>query len=356
MPNMTKDNNNFDENFRKRRENQRKNLASSNKKEGEENENKILYEVAISGPEGISQKQLAYNIDLNEETVRLHAIDLMEKGLITKKGKQDNYILTDYAANDPKLQSMIFGMDATRELVNGISSLFIENSILTNLSFAVAIQEQLFFSKLKEGKTLTKETEGLLDFAIKIGSLITFIMLKAVKPSENEETNGRKKVEQSLTWVRNSILPSVILSEFMEIDIVKKGKRIKKSRQSRITKNMNPKTPWFMKEEFQSRVIPDELFSPYEIDKKTYQSLESAFNQIWPFTNVILKGLSKHQRLVEKGKEGISSIHKTTKAMSEIKEDKEEENNNLLCFKSQQMVKIMAYYYLERLKYIDTTS
>jgi hypothetical protein len=207
----------------------------------------------------------------------------MEKGLITKKGKNDNYILTAYAANNPKLHSMIFGMDALRELLNGESL-------------------SLFINDIKEQKNLTKESETLLHFAIKIGVWITFIMLKAVKPSENEETNGRKKEEQTFTWIRNSILPSVILSEFMKMDIVKKGKRIKKSREDIIIKNRNHEIPPFMEKGFLSRLILNELYSPYEIDKKTSQTLEEAFNRIWPSTYIILNQLSQTQRLTEKGK------------------------------------------------------
>jgi hypothetical protein len=45
-----------DEGFKKVGERRAKKIASASKKEGEENENKILYEITKSGPEGINQK------------------------------------------------------------------------------------------------------------------------------------------------------------------------------------------------------------------------------------------------------------------------------------------------------------
>ena len=53
-------------------------------------------------------------------------------------------------------------------------------------------KERLFFERIKEEKKLTKESEFLFDFATKIGSLITFIMLKAVETSKGEK-NGKEK-------------------------------------------------------------------------------------------------------------------------------------------------------------------
>ena len=69
---------------------------------------------------------------------------------------------------------MIFGMDALRELLNGESL-------------------SLFINDIKVEKNLTKESENLLDFAINIGVWLTFIMLKAVKHSEKEENQWKKK-------------------------------------------------------------------------------------------------------------------------------------------------------------------
>jgi len=249
----------------------------------------------------LSSSELCKNTGFKRDKVNRVTKKLIEKNLIMQD-KNGKFQLTINAAMNPKLQSTIFGMDAFRELLNGVSSsLFMENFISINQTYDIANQEHLFFSDIKKGKNLTKESEILFDFAITIGSLITFIMLKAVKPSEKEDMNGKEKEEQSLTWIRNSIIPSVIFSQFMEMDIIKKGKRIKKSRENKILNNMNSAIPPLIKEEYLARLISDDLYSPYEIDNKTYQSLEKAFFQIWPFTHIVLKELSQPQRLIRKG-------------------------------------------------------
>ena len=43
----------------------------------------------------------------------------------------------------------------------------------------------------------------------------------------------------------------------MIIEIIRKGKRIKKSREDTIIKNMNPEIPHFMEKEFLSRLVSD---------------------------------------------------------------------------------------------------
>jgi hypothetical protein len=345
MPKMIKTKyDNFDEGNKEWKKKRMEKLATLHKNEKEDNENRII-SALVSEKFGLTQKELMEKTGLSDETIRTHTDNKIEEGVITRNKKNDKYQLTEYAAQNFYLQSLVFGQDAVRELVGDYpsSSLFNNNSCPTKQIAEMAEKETVFFEYTKDNKNLTKESEFLLNFAINIGSLITFVMLKAIEPSKEED--GKEKEKKSITWTKNSILSTEILTQFMTNTIVNKGKRIKKSKEKLLTSKINPTIPSPIKEEFLSRLISDKEYSQYEIDKTTYQSLEKAYKEIWPYKHIVLKNLSEPQRLSEIVKDGIKSIPKTTKAIEEIKENRE----NLLCFKSQQIVKIITLSYLARL-------
>ena len=89
---MKESNNTVDNLMAKRREDYLKNLISSNKKEGEENENKIIIAVAEGEPAGTKQEDIIFKTKLSHTTIKHHLENLILRGTITKKTNKKNFI------------------------------------------------------------------------------------------------------------------------------------------------------------------------------------------------------------------------------------------------------------------------
>jgi hypothetical protein len=323
-----------DEGFKKVVERRAEKIASASKKEREENENKILYEIAKSGPEGINQKDLARKTELNEETIRLHAIDLMEKGLITKKGKQGNYKLTSFAAKDFRIQSMVFGYEAVKEIMNSFTHFMSSN--YSKRYEEDALKEIEIRNRICNN--VNSKEKALLEFAMDMGALITYVMLKAMEHSKEQDKNNY--LDNSLTWLKQSINPIVMLKYFEKIakEMIKKhylesDQNVNYLSQSNKNENKNKS----------NNLDNNSLYSLNKIDKNSYNIMEKAFREIWPYTFDALEDIQL--RIPKIAEDGTGSAYKNTKKMEEFIEKRE----NLRCFKSQQIVKIITLSYLERL-------
>src|SRR6478735_4529958 len=121
MARMKESNNIVDNLMAKRREDCLKNLISSNKKEGEENENKIIIAVAEGEPAGTKQEDIIFKTKLSHTTIKHHLENLILRGTITKKNKQEKYHLTSQAAKNVTLQSMVFSQESVREIMNSFT-------------------------------------------------------------------------------------------------------------------------------------------------------------------------------------------------------------------------------------------
>jgi hypothetical protein len=287
---------------------------SKNKKIGSRsNTNKILEVLHSSEPNGLTTSELREKTGLHRDTISYICSKLIKGGEIIKFGKKGKYHLTTSSAKNPQLQYRTFGMESVRNLSSWLSSNFppTEDRFIFNLRQ----KEYVFFECLYKKENLSKESETLLYFAIQIGILMTFIMLKAIEPSD--EQDGEIKKNNTMLWINNTIIPNTILSQFMELDVIKKGKMKKKSRVGSITKNITSTTPDFIKEESMSKLISDFSYSPYEINEKTYLKLEKEFKNIWPFSYFVLENIQeKLSEIIEKG---IGSIPENIKAVENIK-------------------------------------
>jgi hypothetical protein len=287
---------------------------SKNKKIGSRsNTNKILEVLHSSEPNGLTTSELREKTGLHRDTISYICSKLIKGGEIIKFGKKGKYHLTTSSAKNPQLQYRTFGMESVRNLSSWLSSNFppTEDRFIFNLRQ----KEYVFFECLYKKENLSKESETLLYFAIQIGILMTFIMLKAIEPSD--EQDGEIKKNNTMLWINNTIIPNTILSQFMELDVIKKGKMKKRSRVGSITKNITSTTPDFIKEESMSKLISDFSYSPYEINEKTYLKLEKEFKNIWPFSYFVLENIQeKLSEIIEKG---IGSIPENIKAVENIK-------------------------------------
>jgi hypothetical protein len=150
-------------------------------------------------------------------------------------------------------------------------------------------------------ESTSEERKLLLEFAMDIGILITYIMMEAVRPRPNKkhvfdikDSNkmqievdlllGKKK-KQAESWVKNAIGPIDIFQEFLKLPIVKKGLAV--HTKEYIMRNLNPGLPEKMKKELlaeQRFAVPrDPIWSPHEMDRVNLK-LTSTFYDIWPWT------------------------------------------------------------------------
>ena len=90
-------------------------------------------------------------------------------------------------------------------------------------------------------------------------------MLKAIETSQGDE-HGNEKVIKSLALVKNSINLHQILLQFIQYNIIKDGKMIKKSQLSKFIYDDNHKLAQSIKSDlFADRSISDNLFSKFEV-------------------------------------------------------------------------------------------
>jgi hypothetical protein len=304
-------------------QNKKVNIKPSKGSPSKDNSNKNIHKNTIIEALDITEEeqtisQLKKKTGLKRAAIpRLVSEINKEKDIgIIKINKKGPYTLAGKVAKKERAtQYSVFGQDAVRELLGGMSngltsSVFLDWSNPTNQMKDLFQIEESFLETVYANRKLGKESQMLFHFAMKMGSLITFIMLKAIKPS-NADKDGKAKELESKLWIENSITPYQMLFQFMQQEIVTSGKFKKKSQVDNMIKRLDPRLLESDKvKAVLSKSIPDSLFSPYEVNQKTYGELEKGFEKIWPFTFKILSNLSKVKRLEEKTERGITSTTK----------------------------------------------
>ncbi len=290
---------------------------------------KILKLIKNSGSTGISMPKLCKEMELDRKTIYRLIEELNEEAkrnsgeIIVKRKNKGPYVLASQIAKENwTALSMVFGQDATKEILGNplIPYLFANQSLPTSQIISLQEKEQSFFIDFYKNEkiNLTDESKFLFDFALRIGKLIIFVMLKAVKPYK-EQIDGKEKEKRSLIQVKHSINPISILFQFIGQDIIKNGKMNKRSAIKRSIQNMNSKISYNYKKELLDKSISDELFSHFEVNEKAYQSLENGFKEIWPYTFMVLEDMSQPQRLSRIVEEGIRSVPRTRKSIKKLK-------------------------------------
>ena len=169
---------------------------------GEQNKEKILERIAKSEPEGRSTSELREETGLHRDTVYNLSKQLEDEELIKKSGKYGKYRLTEKAFNDPSIGSWIFRNEVMRSIARWSVSAARPNKFC-NLDTKI------------QDKEYEAEVE-LFEFANKIGALIAYILLHALRPRDiaingtskkKVKLSGREKTEQATRWVENTISP-----------------------------------------------------------------------------------------------------------------------------------------------------
>lgn len=342
----------FDEIFEKRNKENLDKIIQPKKEEQAENRTRILQVLYVAGHEGISQKDLIKETGLSDTAIQNHLKELIEKGMVVRKEhKQDHYRLTTEAAKSVELQSWLFGDEALRELRNGFSKFIVDmnynvesnpESVVTKPLFR-AIDTSLTLEEIsnrctKEYETInkisvslsTKTEKELFKFAMDVGVLTTYVMLKAIKTQSNDKT-GKEKEYDSLIWTKNSISVNNILFHFIQSDIIRSKHMLKESFAKKRIERLGKKADPVRKKEIQDKLIPDELYSQFEVDEKTYNDLEESFEKIWPFTYLGLEQVMN--TLYFNAVETLKTINNednlvSSKMIDEIKRNRELKEQN----------------------------
>jgi hypothetical protein len=262
---------------------QKKEYLAKLKSIGEQNKEKILEHIAKSEPEGRSTSELKEETGLHRDTIYNLSKQLESDEWIRKSGKYGKYRLTEKALNDPSIGSWIF----RGEVMRGISK------------WSVPTDKPNKFCRL-DVKNLNRESQTereLFDFANKIGALITYIMLHALRPRDitingsskmKVKLSGKEKSEQAIRWVENTISPFWILDSFQKLRTVKEGLAM-------CGESSPPEFQRLMEKQNKRRKMQphDPLWTQYELDEDTFSKLATAFANTYPEINAQLEYIRK---------------------------------------------------------------
>jgi IclR helix-turn-helix domain len=243
---------------------------------GEQNKETILECIAKNEPEGRSTSELSEETGLHRDTIYSLSKQLENEGWVKKGGKYGKYHLTEKALNDPSIGSWIFRGEVMRSIAR----------------WSVPWAKPNKFSSL-EAKAPNKEYEiegELFDFANKIGALVVFILLHALRPRDiaingtskkKIKLSGKEKTEQARRWVDNTISPRWLLFEFSKLRIVAEGLAVHGSVHQSVKDRRRLMKP------------DDPLWTQYELDNDAFQRLTSAFANVYPEINALLELIRK---------------------------------------------------------------
>ena len=156
--------------------------------------------------------------------------------------------------------------------------------------------------------------KALLEFAMDMGALITYVMLKAMEHSKEQDKNNNS--DNSLTWVKHSINPIVMLRYFESVskDIIKKqnSESLQKNSYDSLQSNTDENKNRLDNSNYES-------YHSYILDEEPYHNIEKSFREIWPYTFHALEDIrNRIPKIIERG---IGSITKTEKAIKELKDN-----------------------------------
>ena len=271
------------------------------KSEKRDNQWNILKIILQSEPEGISTKELEEKTGLNHDTVCIHCKYLGSRGLIAKKNKKGKYHLTEKASGNRNVRAWKF----RKRLME-----FVHSS-------DIPFDKENEFSSITESD-YTKENYDkimLFSFANRIGALITYVMIEALKPGAstprikekklNVDLGRRKRDTLILDWIRNVIDPIDLFREFLKLSVVKFGQPLNTPRFMNITKLKNQMSSDARKKfdedleyrkkvmnyiaqhnkeqktirRFDSSILKESL---YELDKTNFEKLVKVFREVYP--------------------------------------------------------------------------
>jgi predicted transcriptional regulator len=336
-------------------------------------ERKIFESIAASEPIGRHVSQIASDIGKGRTLMTRYCRRLEDNGLICRKNKQAPYHITEKAYSYPRLSAFSFGTQAIRNIRNLIcickanrfctriisnkivsdifwSDMSVENiksakkciaetqralekgDIMSALNQLRLVDKELSLSSERCDEQLTDQID-LFEFATRIGALIEYIMIQALRPKKLLPDNdlevdvpikGKDKDDIAYNWVENAIQPIGILSEFCRLWTVKRGLPTFADK-GKMTYN-DPSFP----PEIQNKLnaerkkmrkmdIDDPYWSRHEMDEENFKKLTEAFANTYPDIYDELEKLRKG--LPDEIESNIKIVKEERKRMIRLKKD-----------------------------------
>lgn len=233
-----------------------------------------VFSLIRANEDGKSTAELTKETGLSRDRIHIICKQYMDAGMLYKTGRYGKYRLTRKAWGDPSIKGFFFdskimktlpvveyasanNMFCNREYIQGIPKTNSMNGDVDNNSKEI----------LKRGPNI-KDRLSLFEFALDIGSIITYEMLMAIKfASECSEPDAKDKV--AWKWIENVIHPNVILKRFADIPEIER----------RLKRNSTSVRP----------------YSFYDMEPEEVSSLMKSFQDVFPKvyqkSETILSGL-----------------------------------------------------------------
>jgi hypothetical protein len=203
----------------------------------------ILRCLATKIDDGMSTSELEAAVPCHRDTVYDVCEELKYKGMVTKKGnKFGNYHITSKAVGSPEIKGFLFGSKAMEQFY-----LFEHPGPESTLKQSISVNNKFCNNNYCKSVVLRQPHDGIIpdkelkdelslfEFAIRIGSIITYEMIQALKYGSSPilENQVNKDI-MAWKWVDNVIKPDLTLNAFAKLDpvgnILKRNKNVDQPR------------------------------------------------------------------------------------------------------------------------------
>jgi hypothetical protein len=245
----------FKERMKVRRNINVEDAHESRRNQGMRTKEKVFSIITNSGHVGKSSGELRHETGLSRDRIHTICKEYMDEGMLYKTGRYGKYLLTQKALGDPARKGRLFGLKIMKDFfsfdyISANSGKFCNTAYIDNI--INDIKKRNTKPSINRDPNI-KDQLFLFEFAVRIGAIITYEMIRAIKfASDNPEVN--EKDQLAWKWIDNVILPQYILASFADTWVVKKN--LKHTRLER--------GPF------------------YDMDKKELEALLQSFQNIFP--------------------------------------------------------------------------
>lgn len=229
---------------------------ASRRNQGIRTKEKVFSIITESGHIGKSSAELREDTGLSRDRIHTICKEYMDEGMLYKTGRYGIYLLTQKALGDPARKGRLFGLKIMKDFlsfdyVSANSGKFCNTAYIDNIVNDIKMRN----TKLSINRDPNiKDQLFLFEFAVRIGAIITYEMIRALTFASDSSEGMKEKDQRAWKWVDNVINAKSILASFADIWVAKKGlKRTKFDR-----------GPF------------------YDMDKKELETLLQSFQNVFP--------------------------------------------------------------------------
>lgn len=325
----------------------------------------IIESIAKNEPYGRHTMDIANDTKLHRDTINRLCKRLQIDGYIFRKNKQSEYHVTKKAYGYPELTAFSFGRKAIKTIYDVRERVSSPNEFCID-EFCKNLLRSNNNKDINNTFEANRDLVTLLEFATRLGAIIEYIMIQALRPKKifpNREEQlvdldaypikGKDKDDISRRWVENAIKPTSMLFEFCRLPMVKRGLAIfaDKGKHGYIDPSLRSK-PKIQKHVIEERKkmrkmdIDDPFWSAYDMDEENFKKLSKAFANAFPEIHEKLEKMRKDlpadiESNIEMAKEERKRIKQLEKADPEhvkcngelVADFRYKEGNHKICSK-----------------------